>query len=346
MIVTFTLKAKFLVLLLGICFSMVLFNTDGSNNLRLYGHLFTPNETATFVAILDQMQTELKLVVANLANNNVSLAQDHANKAASLLSPKIWVEIAEDNPGLASDVRRAVIQLQNVTSSSESQQKRISERVNDLNKRLEDNTMVRIAQLPPSSSNFLEALKSLGSIFGGNNEELDQNTKIQALAFANVIDGVLINYGNAYRVGFDMTNMSNMAMIGNNNKPSSIARNNPVTGTNSGASNMNMNMNSMNRSSYNMTEHGGEMNTGYSLVEVSDYQSAQALATYALQFFNSDLRHKVVDNNTNLLTNLESGLTLLNDSIRNNASPLDIMMIAHSQIHPNLLEAFDLELRK
>ena len=347
MIQTFTLKAKFLVLLLGICFSMVLFNTDGSNNLRLYGHLFTANETATFVAILDQMQTELKLVVANLANNNVSLAQNHANKAASLLSPRILVEIAEDNPGLASDVRRAVIQLQNVTSSSESQQKSISERVNDLNKRLEGDAMVRIAQLPPSSSNFLEALKSLASIFGGNNEELDQTTKIQALAFANLIDGVLINYGNAYRVGFDMTNMSNMAMIGNNSIPGPMAMNNPATGSNSGASNMNMN--SMNRSSNNMTEHGGEMNTGYSLVNVSDYQSANALATKAFEVFNAKLKHTTMSNNKNVtayVTNLENGLTQLNDSIAKKASPLDVMMIVHTQIHPNLLEAFNLELRK
>ena len=60
-----------------------------------------PNETATFVGIVDQIQAELELVVANLENNNVSLAQNHANKAASLLTPKIMVEIAEDNPGLA-----------------------------------------------------------------------------------------------------------------------------------------------------------------------------------------------------------------------------------------------------
>ena len=105
-------------------------------------------------------------------------------------------------------------------------------------------------------------------------------------------------------------------------------------------------MHSMNNSDTSVTKHDGEINGRYSLVDIADYQSAQALATYALQFFNSDLRHKVVDNNTNFLTNLESGLTLLNDSIRNNASPLDIMMIAHSEIHPNLLEAFDLELRK
>ena len=352
MIQTFTLKGKFLVLLLSICVSMMLFNTDDFNNLPVYGHLYTPNETATFVGILDQVQAELELVVTNLENNNMSLAQSHAIKAASLLTPKIMIEITEDNPRLTSDLRRAVSQLQNMSSPSESQLKSVSQLVNDLNKRLDQDAIVRIAQLQPTSSNFLEgALKSLGSIFGGSNtnEEQDQDTKLQALAFANVIDGMLINYGKAYRVGFDMTNMSNMVMIGNNSSPSSMVMTNPVTGNNSSASNMNLNMNSMNSSFNNMTGHAGEMNTGYSLVNVSDYQSAQALATKAFEVFSAKLKHTTMTNNKNVtgfVTNLENGLSQLNDSIAKKASPLDVMMIVHTQIHPNLLEAFNLQLRK
>ena len=321
-------------------------------NLPVYGHLFTSNETATFVGILDQVQAELELVVTNLENNNLSLAQSHAIKAASLLTPKIMIEITEDNPRLTSDLRRAVSQLQNMSSPSESQLKSVSQLVNDLNKRLDQDVIVRIAQLQPTSSNFLEgALKSLGSIFGGSNtnEEQDQDTKLQALAFANVIDGMLINYGKAYRVGFDMTNMSNMVMIGNNSSASSMVMSNPVTGNNSGASNMNMNMNSMNSSFNNMTGHAGEMNTGYSLVNVSDYQSAQALATKAFEVFSAKLKHTTMTNNKNVtgfVTNLENGLTQLNDSIAKKASPLDVMMIVHTQIHPNLLEGFNLQLRK
>ena len=321
MIQIFTLKAKFLVLLLSICVSMMLFNTGDFYNLPVYGHLFTSNETATFVGILDQVQAELELVVTNLENNNVSLAQSHAIKAASLLTPKIMIEITEDNPRLTSDLRRAVSQLQNMSSPSESQLKSVSQLVNDLNKRLDQDAIVRIAQLQPTSSNFLEgALKSLGSIFGGSNtnEERDEDTKLQAIAFANVIDGMLINYGKAYRVGFDMTNMSNMVMIGNNSSPSSMVMSNPVTGNNSGASNMNLNMNSMNSSFNNMTGHAGEMNTGYSLVNVSDYQSAQALATKAFEVFSAKLKHTTMTNNKNVtgfVTNLENGLTQLNDSI-------------------------------
>ena len=57
-----------------------------------------------FVGILDQVQAELELVVTNLENNNLSLAQSHAIKAASLLTPKIIIEITEDNPPLTSNL--------------------------------------------------------------------------------------------------------------------------------------------------------------------------------------------------------------------------------------------------
>jgi hypothetical protein len=210
-----------------------------------------------------------------------------------------------------------------------------------------------MAQVQPTSSNPLEgAMKVLGNLFGGSNTEVkDQDTKLDALALANVIDGVLTNYGNAYHVGFDMTNMSNIVMIGNNNSPNSMVMNNPIAGNNSGTSNMNMKMQSMNASSNTttMTEQGNEMNMGYSLVNMSDYQSAQALAAKASEIFNTKLKDTTMSNNKNItafVTNLDKGLTQLNDSISKKASPLDVMMIVHTQIHPNLLEAFNLQLRK
>ena len=98
-----------------------------------------------------------------------------------------------------------------------------------------------------------------------------------------------------------------------------------------------------------MTEHDGEMNMGYSLSNISDYQSAQGIAEKALEIFNTKLKNTIsIDNKkvTAFLTNLENGLTHLNDSIAKKDAPLDVMMIVHTQIHPNLLEAFDLQVLK
>ena len=76
------------------------------------------------------------------------------------------------------------------------------------------------------------------------------------------------------------------------------------------------------------------MNMGYSLVNMSDYQSAQALAIKASEIFNTKLKITTMDNNKNVtafITNLENGLTQLSDSISNKDSPLDVMMIVHTQ---------------
>jgi hypothetical protein len=329
-------------------------SADNINNAKVYAHIFTPNETANFVGIVNQMQAELNLVPENLGNNSISLAQNHANKAASLLTQRILVEIAEDNPRLAADLSNAMIQLPKFNSTSQSQAESVSRLVSDLNKRLGEDANVRMAQVQPSSSNFFDdATKFLGNIFGGgNNAQMNnQITKLEALALANVIDGVLVNYGNAYDVGFDMTNMSNMAMIGNNNSQGSMVMNNSVTGNYSGASSSNMTMHSMNSSSnLMMMQQDSAMNKGDSLVNMSDYQSAQALSTKAMEIFNNKLKLATVnDDNKNItvyISNLENGLAQLNDSISKKASPMDVMMIVHTQIHPNLLEAFNLQLRK
>ena len=348
----YELRRYLLVVLFYLIFSISVFsNSDNYYNDEIYAHLFSPNETATFVSVVYQLQTEMQLVPENLASNNVSLAHDHANKAASLVTQRILVEIAEDNPKLAGDLRNALIQLQSISSTSESQVKSTSQVVSDLNERLNADALVRMAQLQPTSSNFLEGFtKSLGNIFGGDEKEAkEQNAKIEALALANVIDSVLTNYGNAYHVGFDMTNMSNMVMTVNNSNVVPMVMNNSVNGNNYATNNMNMNMklHIMNSSSNTTTQHGGEMSDGYSLVNVSDYQSAQALTIKASEIFNNKLKSTNMNdkNVTGFITNLEDGLTQLNNLIANKDSPLDIMMVVHTQVHPNLQQAFSLQLR-
>jgi hypothetical protein len=328
----------------------VISNNDNFHIEKIYAHLFTPNETATFVSIVYQLQTELELVSMNLANNNLSLAQNHASKASSLLTQRILAEIAEDNPKLASDLGNRLIQLQTISSTSADQVQSTSRVVSDLNERLNEDALVRMAQLQPDSSNFLEGFTNpLGSIFGGDDKKVkEQNAKIEALALANVIDRVLSNYGNAYHVGFDMTNISNMVMPTKNDNAVSMIMNNSLGNMSAtGNMSMNMNMHFLNTSSSAMTQHDNEMNDRYFLVNVSDYQSAQALVVKASKIFNDKLKFTEIDNKniTAYITNLENGLTQLNNLVAKKDSPLDVMMTVHTKIHPNLLEAFSLKLR-
>jgi len=325
-------------------------NNDNFHIEKIYAHLFTPNETATFVSIVYQLQVELELVSTNLANNDLSLAQNHASKASSLLNQRMLAEIAEDNPKLAADLNNRLIQLQTISSTSPNQVQTTNQVVSDLNNRLSEDALVRMAQLQPDSSNLLEGFtRSLGNMFGGDDKEVnEQNAKIEALALANVVDSILIDYGNAYQVGFDMTNMSNMVMPNMNENVVPMIRNQPsdVNLSDTGIMNMTVNKHSPNTTSSAM-KHGNEMNDRYSLVNVSDYQSAQALSVQASKVFNDKLKFTEISNKntTGYITNLENGLTQLNNLIAKKDSPLNVMMIVHTQIHPNLLEAFNLELR-
>ena len=329
---------------------LVISNNDNFHIEKVFAHQFTPNETATFVSTVYQLQVELELVSTNLANNNSSLAQNHAGKASTLLTQRILAEIAEDNPKLASDLNNRLVELQTITSTSTGKVQSTSQVVNDLNERLNEDALVRMAQLQPDSSNFLEGLsKTLGSMFAGDDKEIrEQNAKTEALALANVIDSILVNYGDAYQVGFDMTNMSNMVMPSVNDNAVPIVMNNSSDGRMSTTSHMNMTEHFVNTSSNAITQHGNELNDGYLLVNASDYQSAQALVIKASKIFNDRLRFTEMNNKniTGFITNLENGLTQLNNVVANRDSPMDVMMVVHTKIHPNLLEAFGLQLRK
>jgi hypothetical protein len=49
-------------------------------------------------------------------------------------------------------------------------------------------------------------------------------------------------------------------------------------------------------------------------------------------------------NVTTLIAKLENGMTQLRDAVNNNAAPIDVMMIVHTQIHPNLQKGYNLQL--
>ncbi|MDQ4012385.1 MAG: hypothetical protein M3146_01510 [Thermoproteota archaeon] len=344
----------FVILFLAcILFSLV---SSGSVNFnpfdkKIYAHIFSTDETASFVAITGQVQIESELVQTNLANNNISLAQNHANKAAALLTPDIISEIAEANEEIADRLLTAVSGLQRISSSSDEQQQMVNQLVSDINSTLDEAVVVRTQQRQQDdSSNFLESgIEFLRGIFGGGSQESSdkiENSTTQPLAFADLVDSILINYGNAYAVDFDMTNMTNMAIMGGNSSDmmtmSGIAGDN-----NSNSNNSSMNMDSMNISSSSSSMYmNNKTDRNYSLVDITDYQSAQALATKALEIFNTKLRPMAPNNSSAFITNLENGLTELSDLIQRKVSPLDIMMIVHMQIHPNLLEAFNLPLRQ
>ena len=135
-------------------------------------------------------------------------------------------------------------------------------------------------------------------------QEQRNNATIQALALVDLTNMILEDYGNAYAVRFDMTNMSDMAIMGSNNNSMVAKYDMSAVGNNN-----NMNMSSVNNSS-NMRMNmgrGGETNKSSSIVNMSSYQSAQALAAKAMEIYDSELKPIAPRNTAAFLANLENG---------------------------------------
>jgi hypothetical protein len=311
-----------------------------------HGHSFTPDDHALFIASIDQFHAESKLVQASIANNNLTFAQGHADKAANLYFQNLMFEIAEKDQKAAEDLSMTVKSLQNITLSASSsstsalpeQQQQVNRLVNDIDTKAGEITTMTIRQQEGGLGFLDPVFGAISSIFGDKKD--DDNTKLHSLRVAELVDMVLRNYGNAYAVSFDMTNMSNMATVDGN---STMSMSSSMTDDN----NSDLRIDQMNNThSSAMVKGGNNMSKNHSPINVAEYQSAQALSAKALEVFNNELKPRTPDNDSTVsISNLENGLIQLNHSVRDKASPMDIMMVVHTQIHPSLLEAFSIPLK-
>jgi hypothetical protein len=167
------------VTLFNIILGSININNDKNSNLNAYGHTFSPNESASFLSFADQLEAESELVQTNLANDSISLAQEHANKASSLLTSNITTEIAEENQRVANELTIAINDLQNISSSPQ-QVESVDQLVRNLDDILDEAVSIRIEQ------------------------EDVENATIQALAFDDLVNSILENYGSAYAVDSDI----------------------------------------------------------------------------------------------------------------------------------------------
>ncbi|HXG07563.1 MAG TPA: hypothetical protein VNI77_09595 [Nitrososphaera sp.] len=60
------------------------------------------NESAQFLSLVEKIKAEIAPVVTNLQNNNLSLAQGQASKAAALLDNIVLDEIRKKNERIAN----------------------------------------------------------------------------------------------------------------------------------------------------------------------------------------------------------------------------------------------------
>jgi hypothetical protein len=255
----------------------------------------------------------------NLENNNATLAQSHAEKASSLLDNDTLSEIRERNDRIANSLETGLEQLvENVTSLASTSSGQIpQDRIQSINQ-----TVMSLDDI------MAEAVTARVE------SEQQNNATTWAMVVGDLVNAVLSDYGNATGSSFDLRDVSNMAGANTTGSPMS----NTTT-------------------------------TTTTIVDTEAYQSAQYLVNNTiLHLFNDTLKPLTIsstgtlsNNNTTTMTQegqgtspaagnttssnidkLEAGLMQLKDNINSKATPNEVMITAHLNISPLLMQIYGL----
>lgn len=318
-----------------------------------YAHTFSTSESAEFLSLVDQIRAETALVTLNLQSNNVTLAQAHAQKAATLPDNLTITEIRERNNRIADSLVAGLEQLeQNLTSLAAEPQEPIPQD--------------RIEIMNQSVASLNDVLAEAVTVRVESDQQ--DNATMWASVLADLVNVVLSDYGNATGASFDLTEMSNLAGMGG----MEMDQGNNITMMMTTDESMQMSDNS---SGDNMTTMGTNFNSSTSnmtttIVDEAPYQSAQYLANNTLlQLFSDTLKPLTIstnetadgsDTNTTAITQegqetssptnnvtsnideLEAGLMQLRDAINDKANPYEVMIAAHVKVHPLLMQIYGL----
>jgi hypothetical protein len=285
----------------------------------VYAHTFSTSESAEYLSLTDQVRAETALVTINLENNNTTLAQAHAEKASSLLDNNTLSEVRERNNRIANSLETGLEQLAgNVTSlTSASPGQMPQDRIQSTNQGV-------------MSLNDIMAEAVTARV----ESEQQNNVTTWAMVLADLVNVVLSDFGNATGSSFDLTDISNIAQA-------------------------------------NATSSTSNMTT--TIVDTAAYQRAQYLVNNTiLQLFNDTLKPLTMssngassDNNnatsitqggqdtspaagnmTSDIDQLEANLLQLKDDINGKATPNEVMVTAHLNIHPLLMQSYGLTLEQ
>lgn len=322
------------ILLITSAIASTILSLSSLDNLA-YAHTFSQNESANYLSLIERIRAEAQLVEVDLETGNLTLAQAHANNAANLIDNNTLDEIRERNNRVANTLENSLEQLRNqgliVEPSSSSFQ-------------------IASLQLKPQLKRSInQTISSLNNTLGEAatvriDSDQRNNSTTWAMTFADIINATLKNYGLAVGVPFDLNNASNMAMM-------------MQEGSNSSNNTNSMSMNMMNMSTSSMMQNNNIITTSddkqptIKIKNETAYQSAQFLANRTLlEIFNNNLKKPLANANTStiqqqqqLINELQNSTINLKDSINNKASPNDIMMIVHTEIHPVLIQIFGLK---
>ena len=158
-------------------------------------HTFTNDESAVFLALIDNMKIQASLIQQSISSGNIDVGKQHIDKLKELYTNHTNEEIAEKNERIANEISTAINYFTSLSSSNQDNfsQSQIDNNVQNLNAILDESIFVRIPQ-----------------------DVLDNST-VQALHFVELVNTVDMNYNNSLEQA-----TQNMSLINNNQSRSEI----------------------------------------------------------------------------------------------------------------------------
>ncbi|HKU49548.1 MAG TPA: hypothetical protein VJP79_06335, partial [Nitrososphaera sp.] len=129
------------VLLLGL--------TAASKN--AYAHSFSGDESADFLAIVEEMKAELQLIKSNAATNS-TLAAEHVEHGLEHLTNDTLKEISERNERLGRELPASLNELQESIESGNFTAADVDQRISEIGDLLDETVQVRIDQAQMNNS--------------------------------------------------------------------------------------------------------------------------------------------------------------------------------------------------
>jgi hypothetical protein len=152
-----------------------------------------------------------------------------------------------------------------------------------------------------------------------DSDQIDNST-VWALVLANMADAVISHYGAAYGISAE-DDHGEQEESGNETHDEA-----------------------METPSENMTHDVMEaMDGNTTIVSITDYQIAQGTAANMQELFHSQVKGMAPANSTEFVADLEAALDHLKQGIDDREPPTDIELIVHSEVHPSLQSAYNLQ---
>ncbi|WP_101478048.1 hypothetical protein [Candidatus Nitrosotalea bavarica] len=269
----------------------------------VFAHSFVKNSDADLIAKIQEFKVESKLIANNISDSKMS--HWHIAKSQEYWGLNDMNTLTQQNATLANSLSTAINDLYSLSGSTNVDPTIASQKSYALNQLLDQ---VESTEISASIQN---------------------NATVKSLAIINVLNQVLVDYGDAIGSNVDLTNMANMNM-------SSMSMNNSSSVSSGSMSGM-KGMSGMQSGSMS-----GMSGMSSIIVDEAAYQSAQELTTTAQSMF-QDLNSMAPSSTSSYLDKIGTALGNLQQAIGAKESGNNVMMIVHMYIHPNFISGLNIQ---